>query len=376
MENSPYHFELHNIDYTLEPVSVKKPMTGEYTLFAKGYVDLATDIPAEDVSIEFERAATGDRYKWQTKLRHKTFSAREVAEEMYRRLEEAQDPDDRDPKMRTVYTDKFPVPRLEKIVKESLVKIGAKEATDSMKQKFLQSLGTLRRKESENVRYKTKVESYLTLSTRQRQSDSVSAAELRNTKTVFYTDQTREALLDEQVEFFDEATEAGSGYKTISVQNRFDFKTPLNAVIADSDNERRFINMLLQSQNVSCYDCWIKSTAIRFYEIDYAWKRGEHPKRGKFNPDIFIKVDNLTVVIEIKGDEELREPSDENKKKNEYALAHFERVNENLKKEGCPIRYKFTFLTERSFNIFFQSLREGKLKNFKSELDVKLAEES
>jgi len=376
VDNSPYHFELHNIDYTLEPVSVKKPMTGEYTLFAKGYVDLATDTPAEDVSIEFERAATGDRYKWQTKLRHKTFSAREVAEQMYRRLEEAQDPDDPYPKMRTVYTDKFPIPRLEKIVEESLAKIGAKEATDSMKQKFLQSLGTLRRKESENVRYKTKVESYLTLSTRQRQSDSVSAAELRNTKTVFYTDQTRETLLDEQVEFFDEATEAGSGYKAISVQNRLDFKTQLNAVIADSDNERRFINMLLQSQNVSCYDCWIKSTATRFYEIDYAWKRGEHPKRGKFNPDIFIKVDNLIVVIEIKGDEELREPSEENKKKNEYALAHFERVNENLKKEGSPIRYKFTFLTERSFNIFFQSLREGKIKNFKSELDVKFAEES
>jgi type III restriction enzyme len=134
--------------------------------------------------------------------------------------------------------------------------------------------------------------------------------------------------------------------------------------------------MLLQSQNVSCYDCWIKSTATRFYEIDYAWKRGEHPKRGKFNPDIFIKVDNLIVVIEIKGDEELHEPSEENKKKNEYALAHFERVNDNLKKESNPIRYKFIFLTERSFNIFFQSLREEKIRNFKSELDVKLAEES
>jgi len=376
VESSPYHFDLHNIDYTLEPVSIKKLMTGEYTLFAKGYVDLATDTPAEDVSIEFERAATGDRYKWQTKLRHKTFSAREVAEEMYRRLEEAQEPDDPYPEMRTVYTDKFPIPRLEKIVKESLAKIGAKKATDSMKQKFLQSLGTLRRKESENVRYKIKVESYLTLSTRQRQSDSVSAGELRNTKTIFYIDQTRETLLDEQIEFFDEAMEAGSGYKAISVQNRLDFKTPLNCVIADSDNERRFINMLLQPQNVSCYDCWIKSTPTRFYEIDYAWKRGEHPKRGKFNPDIFIKVDNLIVVIEIKGDEELHEPSEENKKKNEYALAHFERVNDNLKKESNPIRYKFIFLTERSFNIFFQSLREEKIRNFKSELDVKLAEES
>jgi type III restriction enzyme len=375
VDSSPYHFDLHNIDYTLEPVSVKKPMTGEYTLFAKGYVDLATDTPAEDVSIEFERAATGDRYKWQTKLRHKTFSARQVAEEMYSRLEQAQEPDDPDPKMRTVYTDKFPIARLEKIVKESLLKIGAKETTESMKQKFLQSLGTLRRKESENVRYRTKVDSYLTLSTNQRQSDSVSAAELRNTKTVFYTDQTRETLIDEQMEFFDEVTEQGSGYRTIPVSNRHDFKTPLNAVIADSDNERKFINHLLKSENVKCYDAWIKSTATRFYEIDYSWKKGEHPKRGKFNPDAFVKAGNLIVVVEIKGDEELREPSDENKKKNEYALAHFERVNDNLKKEDSPVRYKFTFLTERSFNIFFQSLREGKIKTFKSELDVKLAEE-
>jgi len=376
VEDLPYHFDLHNIDYKLESVSVKKPMTGEYTLFAKGFVDLATDSPAEDVSIMYERGLTGEQYKWETKLRHKTHSARHVAEEMYLRLEEAQDPDDTDPQRRTVYTDKFPIDRLEKIVKESLVKIGAKEATDSMKQKFLQSLGTLRRKESENVRYKTKVESYITVSTKQRQSDSVSASELRNTKTVFYTDQTRATLLDEQIEFFDEATEPGSGYKMISVANRHDFKTALNEVIADSENERRFINMLLQAQNIGYYTAWIKSTSTRFYEIDYAWKKGEHPKRGKFNPDLFIKVGDLIIVVEIKGDEELREPSEENRKKNEYSLAHFERVNDNLKQNGSPIRYKFSFLTERNFNNFFQSLREGNIKSFRSELDVKLAEET
>ncbi len=132
---------------------------------------------------------------------------------------------------------------------------------------------------------------------------------------------------------------------------------------------------MLESEHTKCYDAWLKSTATRFYEIDYAWKKGEHPKRGKFNPDIFIKIGNLIVVVEIKGDEELHEPSEENKKKNEHALAHFHRVNENLKKEGSPIRYKFIFLSPQSFNIFFQSLREGKIKSFKSELDVRLAEE-
>jgi type III restriction enzyme len=214
----------------------------------------------------------------------------------------------------------------------------------------------------------------VTVSTRQRQADSVSAAELRNTKSLFFTDQTRDTLVDEQIEFFDEIAEAGSGYKTIPVSNRHDFKTPLNAVIADSENERRFIRALLEPQNVKCYDAWLKSTATRFYEIDYAWKKGEHPKRAKFNPDFFIKASDLIVVAEIKGDEELRESSEENRKKNEYALAHFDRVNDNLQQAGNALRYKFTFLTERNFNKFFQSLRNGTIADFRSELDVRLAE--
>jgi type III restriction enzyme len=181
-------------------------------------------------------------------------------------------------------------------------------------------------------------------------------------------------LEDEQLEFFEEVAESGSGFKCILVHNRYDFKTPLNAAIADSENERRFINMLLQPENVTVHDAWIKSPATRFYEIDYAWKKGEHPKRGKFNPDFFIKIGSLILVVEVKGDEELREPSEENRKKNEYALAHFGRVNEYLEQEGSPLRYKFNFLTERNFNTFFQALRDGHVVNYRSELDVKLAE--
>lgn len=372
IENSSRHFELHNIDYTLEPTTVTKPMKGGYKLFEKGFVDLATESPDEEVNVEFERAISGERYKWESKIKHKTYKPREIALDMYSRLEEAQDPDDPDQKMRTIYTDKFPVDKLEHIVKESLEKRGMTMATESMKQKFLQSLGTLRRKESKTIRYTPKVDRYFTISTKNRPSDSVSAAEMRHTKTIYYTDKTRDNLIDEQIEFYDEVTEPGSGFKCIEVQNRHDFKTPLNLAITDSDNEKRFINMLLQPQNMSCYDSWIKSTANRFYEIDYAWKKGEHPKRGKFNPDFFIKVDNLILVVEVKGDEEIADPADENRKKNEYALAHFDRINRYLESEQSDLRYKFNFITERSFNKFFQSLRDGDIINFRSELDVRL----
>jgi type III restriction enzyme len=375
LEDSTFHFDLHNIDYTLQVSSVKKPMTGEYTLFAKGFVDLMADVPSKDVEVQFERAGTGERTRWETTIRHKTYTAREVAVAMYGRLEEAQDPDDSDPKLRTMYTDSYSVDRLEKIVKASLARLEMKVATETMKQKFLQSLGTLRRKTSENVRYTPIPTRFYELSTRQRQTDSVSAAELRRDKCVYVTDQTRASLKDEQVEFFEEVAEPGSGYKCISVANRHDFKTPLNAVIADSDPERKFINKLIAPATLSHMNAWIKSTATRFYEIEYAWKKGEHPKRGKFSPDFFIKAGNLILVVEIKYDDELREPSEENRKKNEYAIAHFGRVNKHLEDASSPIRYKFNFLTPKDIDTYFQWLREERIAAFRSELDVKLAEE-
>ncbi len=375
IEDSPYHFDLLNIDYTLQETSVKKPMTGGYNLFEKGYIELAADVATEDVSIEFERAATGERYKWQTKIQHKTYTPREIAIHMYNRLATEQDPDDPDPEMRTYYTDKFPVERLEKIVKNSLARRNMKVATDNVRQKFLQSLGTLRRKVSENVRYTLNPDCFKTISTRERHSDSVSAAELRRDKTFYFTDQTRQTVKEEQLEFFDEVTEAGSDYKHALIPNRHDFKIPLNAMIADSEPERKFINLLLDTANLPHHDVWLKSTAIRFYEIDYAWKKGEHPKRGKFSPDFFIKAGNLILVVEIKSDDELREPSEENRKKNEYAITHFERINEHLEQSGSPHRYKFNFLTPRNFSAYFQYLRDGHIADYKSELDVKLKED-
>lgn len=371
--DSPYHFEIQNIDYKLIPSSVKKPMTGEYTLFAKGYIDLATDSPEEDVRVRFEVAGTGETYDWRTQFHRVTYSAHDVATVMYERLEQAQDPDDPDPKMRTIYTDKYTIEMLEAIVSESLARRGTDVATEGMKQKCLQSLGPLRRKTSENVRYTFTPNSFVPLSTKTRQGDSVSAPELRSNKTFFCTEKTRETLHENQIEFFDEAIEPGSGYKVIVVANRHDFKSPLNAAIADSENERRFINHLLRAENLSHYDAWMKSTSTRFYEIDFAWKKGEHPKRGKFSPDFFIRVKDLILVVEIKDDEEIAEPHEENIKKNEYALEHFVRLNERMEETGSHVRYQFNFLTERGFGKFFQALRENRITTFRSELDVRLS---
>ncbi len=374
--DSPYHFDLVNIDYSLDSTVVTTPMIGEYTLFAKGYIDIASESAAEDVNIEFEQAGTGDIYRWKTQIHHKTYTPEEIASDMYRRLEEADEPDFQEIRPTTRYTDTWTPSKLEKLIRDSLARRGLEVATENMKQKFLQALGTLRRTEAQAVRYTPKIDQYKIISTRERQADSVSAADLRRNKAVFYSEITRDFLVDEQIEFFDEISDQFTGFRAGEVKNRHDFKTPLNLVIADSENELKFIRGLLPADTNPHFNAWFKSTAVRFYEIDYAWKKGTTPKRGKFSPDFFIKIDEDILVVEIKGDEELKEPSEENRKKNEYALAHIERINAYFEIEGISTRYHFHFLSPINFTTFFQYIRSGRIKDFRSDLDVILSQES
>jgi len=76
------------------------------------------------------------------------------------------------------------------------------------------------------------------------------------------------------------------------------------------------------------------------------------------------------VKPEIKGDEEISDPSPENVKKYEFSVEHFQRLNEWLQKDGSATRYQFNMLTPRGYGIFFTKLREGELAGFRSELDV------
>ena len=107
------------------------------------------------------------------------------------------------------------------------------------------------------------------------------------------------------------------------VPNQSDFKTPANLAIADQTPERKFLRELCSRDNSKAVDGWLKNTPVGFYPIEYAWKKGEHPKRGEFSPDFFIKIGTQVFVVEIKGDEEIADPGADNMKKHEYATAHF-----------------------------------------------------
>ena len=379
LEHSPYHFELHNLDYTRDEDTREFTKKGEYRLLEEGFVDLPTQIEAEDVSIEFERAVTEDRAKFKTRIEHKTYGIEEVADSMFGRLQsiDEESKDAEDPNDRTSYAKKFPAERLEQIIKESLrqARIKSGRITEDNRQKFLQALGTLRRKKAKRVVYKLSPKLLITVSTKERQAESCSAAELRRAdKTVFYGPGCETTLVDEQVEFFKEVQDPDGDFRAgrEAITNSHDFKTPLNLVIADATPERKFIRLLCEREAAQVIDAWIKNAHVRFYSIEYAWKKGEHPKRGEFSPDFFIKKGEMIFVVEIKGDEETADPSPENIKKSEYATDHFKRLNDWLEKERHSVRYQFNFLTPKDYNKFFQKMRSDDLNGFRSELDVAL----
>jgi len=256
-------------------------------------------------------------------------------------------------------------------------KIKTAKITEENRQKILQALGPLRRKSAKRVVYKLTPNALKKINTRERQAISVSAAELRRgDKTVFFTPDTEKTIGDEQRDFFNAVKDPDGDYRmgSKSVSNSHDFKTPCNMAIADWNPERRFIGLLCERETAQAIDAWLKNSPQRFYAIEYAWKKGEHPKRGEFSPDFFIRKDKTVYVVEIKDDSEINDPSPENQKKFEYGRDHFERLNDWLKKEGINTTYQMNFLTPKSFNRFFIQLKNDEAKGFRSELDIVLGQ--
>jgi len=151
------------------------------------------------------------------------------------------------------------------------------------------------------------------------------------------------------------------------IDNIYNFKTPLGIVITYHKPEKLFVREIIKNENSKVIDSWLKSTDQDFYPIEYAWKKGEHPKRGRFNLDFFIRIGKIIMVVEIKGDEEITSPSDENKAKYKAAKINFKTLNG----QQSEIKYYFNFLTPEDYDYYFNSLRKKKYQ-FTSKLDAEL----
>jgi type III restriction enzyme len=367
IKSPDYNFDLHKIDYDKEGEPEEFKQDKEYE-FTKGFIKLISQNPTLERETTYTRVTTGERYEKKTLVRYQMFPAAEVAEHVFNHYSAI----DLENEGKSDFAERYPMEWILNLILESLRRIEEKEDVVSAenRQRLLAALGITQRGSAKRVRYRMVPNALSTISTATRPRDSVGVAMLRRQDAFLFLDDSTLDLSDEDTrlvlqEVLDDESLPRSAWQKVG--NTYHFKTPLNLVIADHRPERDFVRYLVKPENAAVIDAWIKSTDRDFYPIEYGWRKGEHPKLGFFNPDFFIKKDSHILVVEIKGDEELADPSDENKGKSKAAHQHFETLNEQQR--DCE--YHFYFLTPKDYDGFFQFLRNNNF-NFSSRLDAAL----
>jgi len=365
-----YHFAIHNIDYEKLTKTEEYKQEKEYE-FTKGFITLIRQSPALERETEYVRATTGESHRKKTLVKYKMFSIDEIAEKLHNRFKSI-DMETAETENPTNYAEKYDLDWLKKLIRNSLDRIGESgdQISDENRQKIYQAFGVIHRAAAKAVRYRMSPKALIEVDTKNRNRNSAGYAAIkRGDATVFFDDLTLKFSDEESITFIKDLEEDDT--RPVSaiekIDNIYNFKSPLNLAISDHKPERLFIRRLIAQENSKAVDSWLKSTDQDFYPIEYSWKKGEHPKRGRFNPDFFIKIGDSILVIEIKGDEEIREPSDENKAKYKAAKNHFKTLNEQQDK----LKYYFNFLTPEDYDYYFDHLRNGNF-NFSSKLDAEL----
>jgi len=365
-KDKDYNFELHNIKYDKTPEVVETPKVTKY-YFSKGFISLSTEDQVQKIEEEtvYERAVTEKQREKKTLIEFKVYSAEEIAQNVHNRYK-TWDMDES-----TDYAQKYPFNKILSIIRNSITNKG-NLINQKGKQKILQAFGVTRRKRSKSLRYKIEAENLFSNDTANIKKNSLGIGALKRDSSIFYDDHSLKIgedddkkLLKESIEMFENGQLHSASL--IKIENTFNFKTPLNIVFASYKPERDFIKRLVSEENAKKIDAWIKSLDVGFYSVEYSWRKGEHPKQGSFNPDLFIKIGRDILVVEIKTDTDV---SNENRAKLKYAREHFKRINELQSK----YKYYFKFLSPASYDIFFQDLRQGKYKKFKSKIEAELDE--
>jgi type III restriction enzyme len=360
-----YNFEIHQIDYSKTPEVVETEQESEYN-FDMEFVQLAAQSDELERETEYESAVSGMRRTRNTRVQIQMYPVEQMVLEITNKFRAI------DMEAGTSYAKRYPAERIRKMIRASLDRIGYKgdAVSKENKQRILSAFGNLKRAGSKSIRYLIEAKSLYTVSTTTRPKDSVGLGVLRRkVASVFYDELSKKfdvelAQAINDIEQDDTYPRRALTY----VDNRFYFKTCLSVVLTHAEPEFKFVKALVQQKNAEKIQAWIKSSDIGFYEIEYSYPRGDYSKRGTFNPDFFISLGKEIIVVEIKGDEEIDEPSAENRGKRRAAIEHFTRLND-LQND---INYHFCFLSPKDFDVFFAHLREGNVMRFQSSLDVAL----
>ena len=271
---------------------------------------------------------------------------------------------------------------IEDLILKSMKKVGINKEDGLVQKnriKILQSFGTLLRKASKSPKIISKIKDLQIIDTKDLISESSSVGNFRKDYSVFYTNNWKGEILNEdQQKIFEQLiTEDSFPKSATKPQNEYLFKTPINVVFTNKKPERDFVEYLCKKEVADEIESWIKSRDRGFYQIEYSWRKSNHQKIGNFNPDFIIQIkkDELIyfIVVEIKAN---GDDSDENKAKYRYAKEHFQKLNEKLAEKNINQKYIFHFLSPDGYTTFFNYLKNGKLLagQFKCELENLLEE--
>ncbi len=370
-KESNYNFSLTNVKYSSKTDTKDYPKMGTYNLWENG-VNLPTDDKFGKSTITLTDIKTKSDRNFQTTYEHEQITVKEMANILYSRFEDLEDSE-----YAQEYQNLWSVSKIKAMIEESLKKSGNTHITKSLKNKFLSSMNVIFRDGSKVVSYDIEPQEYFTVSTVNLPKNTSEISGFRMNNVLFYGSDLESSLSSDKasLDTFRELTDTSNGYKTKKIENKYNFKTPQFGIVTTGNPEKEFLTKLTTDEEViKSIDSFIKSDDMSFYSIDYSWQKGTHHKNGQFNPDWFIKQGDNIIAVEIKDNSQISEPDSENIGKNKAAIKHFNFINEKHESDGNLTRYKFTFLTPKDFDIFFKKLSEKDIMNFKSQLDVKLAD--
>lgn len=266
--------------------------------------------------------------------------------------------------------------RVRAMIVEALQSVGAgpDQVTQENRQRILNSFGGLRQRIAKSTaRYQTKATGLKTRRSDEMRPVQARVAGLTKDTGLYWDEQSRALGTDEDSTALEKAIEMPGPKRLFEVDNTYSFKSPVNVVLTDHEPEWKFADQLLRSKNAKTVRAWVKAPDTSFYEIEYAFQEGGtgRAKRGKFNPDFFIWLADvdLVVVCEVKAD---GDSSWRNKGKMISARAHFDEVNRLLERAGEARRYVTRIVAPKDFDKFFEALRNGSPEDFQSGLQSEL----
>ena len=380
-DRKKHHFKVHHIDYTKKAITKDAAKDNTEFDYTKGFIEIQSQVEESVKESEYTDFA-GVISSKKTRIQYNTYTIDEVANKIINELK-VRSWEGKILKLPTGDYSKEKLPPKEeitKIIRNSMDKVGIKgdRLVEKNRNKLLNSFNTLLRKASKTVVYQKEAQKPYTIDSKDMNRESMALGNLRHNSTVFYSSDFKSEVDEKNLELLNIIIDDGSLPKNSEhMFNVYSFKTPIDLVFIKGDPERKFIIELCETENAKKIRSWLKSRDMNFYSIEYSITSvgGKHSKIQSFNPDFFIKLENGKtkhfVIIEIKSDGDI---SDENRAKLRYGTQHFKDLNKELEKLEIDEKYHFHFLSPNSYDVFFDHLLKGILKefDFRSDLEDKL----